>query len=1326
MDTKYHLTYSAVIMMVILFALLIIWLVTKNKSTSEIPAYQREAPSLDDLILYYDVKDKVNKYSQISELKENVNLSDALSSLNSITPIPTDSIVFTNATNSFTTSNIYDFGRNLLKSNIGISGGDMIFALTPSLFSKTPSSVFGRSLLGVTSISSLQTLLNLNPDINIQSYSSKLASIASLTLPANKILYTSDTNIFSTSSITDYARTNILTATSGSDLTALVDGITGPGSSTDNAITRFNGTSGSLVQNSSVTIDDSGNITIPGTITFGGGNTVDGYTAECLARLNTYATDIINVWEFLIHLDQDVSSSASPIFSGLLLNGDLSMSDNSITDVAAPSNPNDAANKAYVDAVSSGSNVGYFGPAKYATTTNLSVTQTNVNTLTASSNGVLSVDGYNPSVGDKIVVKDQSTSSQNGFFTVSVSGTLSTQFVLVRSTGYTSSNNTNFGTTRYKVFITHGSTNSGTGWISSILSTPSAGVDAFTFTQISEQIGAGNGLVISGTQYNIETPNLSGGIYINSNNQVDIYNQLSIAKGGTNNTSFTTGKITYYDGTKLLSSSISESTLLSTTNTKSLTNKTLSDTTNDILVDKLYYKSDGTSSAITISNTPSAANQILQVYQLSPLQAKWQNPSIDITSLTALTSPANDDYFPVYDTSATSNKKISYQNLINAVSVSLPKGTDSNPFIVAPTNGDYASLHLLFDYLINNYTSATPVTVHIYPGNYSDNADIFTSNGASVTIIGLGNVYLTGTYTIENTDYVTIENVTFINPGTNHSININYNEGRVTLNNIRFQGAITSNYSGILVQNSSSLYVNNFSYTSLNITQLFEVKEGCQLFINNLVVSNAGSCTSLIYSPDTSLSEINIFNLLVENSDIVYVFDINQNAQLKGSNIRIKDVTNCIYVRDDANIIEFHAVNFSGSNSDLLIENFAGNSSSTNNITISGIYHIIYVPTNYGGIFNLNKIDKTNNSHTIYGKLEVGNQYSLWPDGSSELVQSFPTYLGSGSSKPQYMMKYDGTSTYTTVSTTSFVGFSGVTAGNILYIGSNSPIYALEVKPSVVINLGSGAIICEIYSDSLGWIESKLMSLKSYSTNTDTSSDTRLTNPFSSTDGSIVRLDFTSMTDHVSSVVNSITKYWIRFRITSTITTSPTLSYLKCIPNSLLVESNGSISKFGVSEELVHKNLLVNYLDGATSSTISLSSNINAIGYLIYDSSQSITYQIDPEYYMDTSRPITLEFKYYFNTISTTQVVKLELTYISPNDNTITIGATPTESTSINTLSTSGKTEKQVYTTTFTIYCNQIVNPKVLYIRLGRNSTGDTYTGNFIIYSSVYKFYKYR
>ena len=60
----------------------------------------------------------------------------------------------------------------------------------------------------------------------------------------------------------------------------LQDGVINNGASTDNAIARFDGTSGRVIQNSSVTIDDSGNTVLP---------------ANATLKLSTYGTRILTL-----------------------------------------------------------------------------------------------------------------------------------------------------------------------------------------------------------------------------------------------------------------------------------------------------------------------------------------------------------------------------------------------------------------------------------------------------------------------------------------------------------------------------------------------------------------------------------------------------------------------------------------------------------------------------------------------------------------------------------------------------------------------------------------------------------------------------------------------------------------------------------------------------------------------------------------------------------------------------------------------------------------------------------------------------------------------
>lgn len=89
--------------------------------------------------------------------------------------------------------------------------------------------------------------------------------------------------------------------------------------------------------------------------------------------------------------------------SGDTMTGNLNMSANSITNLADPVNPTDAANKQYVDNSRAGLNTK--APVLVATTTNL-----------AALSGLLTIDGVTVTAGSRVLVKDQTTQSQNGIY----------------------------------------------------------------------------------------------------------------------------------------------------------------------------------------------------------------------------------------------------------------------------------------------------------------------------------------------------------------------------------------------------------------------------------------------------------------------------------------------------------------------------------------------------------------------------------------------------------------------------------------------------------------------------------------------------------------------------------------------------------------------------------------------------------------------------------------------------------------------------------------------------------------------------------------------
>jgi hypothetical protein len=81
----------------------------------------------------------------------------------------------------------------------------------------------------------------------------------------------------------------------------------------------------------------------------------------------------------------------------------LDLTNNSITNVASPSASTDAANKAYVDTVAAG--LAIKAPCRVASTANL--------TITAPGS---TIDGVTMASGDRVLLKNQSTASQNGIY----------------------------------------------------------------------------------------------------------------------------------------------------------------------------------------------------------------------------------------------------------------------------------------------------------------------------------------------------------------------------------------------------------------------------------------------------------------------------------------------------------------------------------------------------------------------------------------------------------------------------------------------------------------------------------------------------------------------------------------------------------------------------------------------------------------------------------------------------------------------------------------------------------------------------------------------
>lgn len=173
----------------------------------------------------------------------------------------------------------------------------------------------------------------------------------------------------------------------------------------------------------------------------------------------------------------------------------------SITGQPTPINPTDVAIMSYVQSLLQDWDIK--NPVAVATTGALAFSPSYSNgssgvgaTLTGSI-GVLVIDGYTPAVNDRILVKNQASTLQNGIYTLTTLGTISVGYVLTRATDFNSTATILYGDT---AGVLNGTANANQQFTMNNNNAITVGTTAITFAQTSggSQLTAGSGITITG------------------------------------------------------------------------------------------------------------------------------------------------------------------------------------------------------------------------------------------------------------------------------------------------------------------------------------------------------------------------------------------------------------------------------------------------------------------------------------------------------------------------------------------------------------------------------------------------------------------------------------------------------------------------------------------------------------------------------------------------------------------------------------------------------------------------------------------------------------
>jgi hypothetical protein len=197
--------------------------------------------------------------------------------------------------------------------------------------------------------------------------------------------------------------------------------------------------------------------------------------------------------------------------------GEVSMNLQKLTSLATPTALTDAATKGYVDSTAQGLDVK--ASCRVATTANITLS------------GTQTIDGISVVAGNRVLVKNQTTASQNGIYVVAAST-------------WSRSDDANNGTKLHGgafTFVEEGTTNADSGWVMTTDGTITIDTTAINWSQFSGagQIDAGNGLTKTGNTLNVGTASTAR-IVVNSDN-IDLATVTTTTPTGSAATSFVSG-----------------------------------------------------------------------------------------------------------------------------------------------------------------------------------------------------------------------------------------------------------------------------------------------------------------------------------------------------------------------------------------------------------------------------------------------------------------------------------------------------------------------------------------------------------------------------------------------------------------------------------------------------------------------------------------------------------------------------------------------------------------------------------------------------------------
>ncbi len=512
------------------------------------------------------------------------------------------------------------------------------------------------------------------------------------------------------------------------------------------------------------------------------------------------------------------------------VSGNITAASGRIINLGAPSLQSDAATKEYVDNMSSAAL--HIHEAVVLTTPADSGRNDNYNngtagvsaTLTATANGTLVIDSTVAQAAQRVLIKDCDDQAENGIYVVTTVGTVSTPYVMTRSSDAdTSGQQTSTSLDEGSYFFTTGGTSQkGAAYVCNTAGTITFGTTPITFAEFSQAqvYSAGNGISLTNTTISLATP-------------------VTAANGGTGlSTTPTNGQLLIGNGSNYTLSTLTAGSGVSITNSAgsiTLSATGLGGTVTAVTATGPLASSGGTTPDISIANSTGTGSVVLDqgatissatiTAAVSASITTITGSSANITTVTGTTAGFSSANITQLGTTSATIATLSGTNVTySSGTVSQLAATSATISTVSGTNATYSN---------GNFTSATVTTVSGTTATYTSAtvtnlaltsltlANLSIGSANVTTLTGTNLTYTSGTITTLKSTSATIDNL----KSTSADI--------TTLTGTTFGTTATTQLRG------ASAQITTLTATSSNITTL----TGTTATYTNLTVSNTANAS---------------------------------------------------------------------------------------------------------------------------------------------------------------------------------------------------------------------------------------------------------------------------------------------------------------------------------------------------------------------------------------------------------------------------------------------------------------------------------------------------